>query len=79
MSEMDTEFVTFGEENLEELQQLIVLLMELENSGSNFEDLMYTCLMAAGYCAAEADIDPNEFMEIVRSIRMTDHGIYGDC
>jgi hypothetical protein len=75
----ETEFVTLGEENLDDLKQIIMLMMELENSGSNFEDLMYTCLMAAGYCASEAGIDADEFMEIVRSIRMTDDGVHGDC
>ena len=79
MSATEVEFVTLGEENLDDLKQIIMLMMELENSGSNFEDLMYTCLMAAGFCAAEAGIDADEFMEIVRSIRMTDDGIHGDC
>ena len=75
----ETEFVTLGEENLDDLKQIIMLMIKLENSGSHFEDLMYTCLMAAGYCASEAGIDADEFMEIVRSIRMTDDGVHGDC
>lgn len=52
---------------------------ELEKSGSTWENLMYICLLAAGHCAMEADVDADEFMHIVRSIRVTDEGVHGDC
>lgn len=65
--------------DFDDLMILIDGLDDMEKAGSSWEDLMYTCLVAAGYCAGEADIDADEFMTIVRSIRVTPEGISGDC
>jgi hypothetical protein len=75
---MDIEF-TFDSNSASDFQLLVVGLEELEKYGSSWEDLMYTCLLASAYCAGEAGIDADEFMEIVRSIRVTPDGISGDC
>jgi hypothetical protein len=40
---------------------------------------MHVCFLSAAYCAAEAGIDADEFMYVVKSIRVADEGIYGDA
>lgn len=69
----------FTEGDMEDLHVLVAGLQELEKAGSSWENLMYICLLAAGHCAIEADVDADEFMHIVRSIRVTDEGVHGDC
>jgi len=76
---MEIEFIPEEDGALDDLRILVSGLEELENSGSSWEDLMYTCLLAAAYCAGEHGIDADEFMEIVRSIRVTPEGVHGDC
>lgn len=76
---MEIEFIPEEDGALDDLRILVAGLEELENSGSSWEDLMYTCLLAAAYSAGEAGIDADEFMEIVRSIRVTPEGIHGEA
>jgi hypothetical protein len=65
--------------NVDDIFILLEGLTEMEKEGSSWEDLMYSCLVASAYCAGEAEIDADEFMSIVRSIRVTPEGISGDC
>jgi hypothetical protein len=76
MTEVDAEI---NGQDMLDFAAITVKLEELNINGSDWEDLMHVCFLSAAYCAAEAGIDADEFMYVVKSIRVADEGIYGDA
>ncbi len=58
---------------------LIDILEDMEDSGANWEELIFACLTAAAYCAQEGDYGADNFMTVIRGIRVTDQGYHGDA
>lgn len=59
--------------------QIVAHLDEINNAGTDWDDLINLCLLASAYCAQEAEMEPDEYMSIVRSIRVTEDGVYGEA
>lgn len=60
-------------------EMLSLVLLQLVGVGHRWEDLIDTCLLASAFCAQEADMHPDDYMVRVRSIKVTEDGIYGDA
>lgn len=58
---------------------LIDILQDMEDSGADWEELIFACLTAAAFCAAEGDYGADNFMKVVRGIKVTDEGYHGDA
>ena len=76
MTDIDVELT--GQDMLD-FAAITARLEELNVDGSDWEDLMHVCFLAAAYCASEAELDANQFMYVVKSIRVTDEGVYGEA
>lgn len=50
-----------------------------DGEGLPWENLMYLCFLGGAICAQNAELTPDDFMEAVRGIRVTEQGIYGDA
>ena len=69
-----------GEDYVDEsFELLVIVLQQLTEKGEKWEDLIDTCLLASAFCAQEAELHPDDYMTIIRSIKVTEEGIYGDC
>jgi len=60
-------------------EMIALVLHQLSELGQDWDELIDTCLLASAFCAQEADMHPDDYMMRVRSIRVTDDGIYGDA
>jgi hypothetical protein len=63
----------------EDFFQIVTILETINNAGTDWDDLINLCLLASAYCAQEAEMEPDEYMSIVRSIRVTEDGVYGEA
>lgn len=60
-------------------EMLALVLFQLADGGQDWEDLIDICLLASAFCAQEANMHPDDYMMRVRSIKVTEDGIYGDA
>ena len=60
-------------------EMIALVLFQLAERGQQWDDLIDTCLLASAFCAQEAEMHPDDYMVRVRSIRVTEDGIYGDA
>ena len=60
-------------------QSIADTLEDLIDSGNEWSNLLDVCLLASAYCAQQGGMTPDEFLEIVSSIRVTPEGIYGEA
>ena len=63
----------------EEFEAIVTLLEELSDSGVEWDDLLNLTLLASAYCGQKAEMSPEEYLQIISSIRVTDDGIYGEA
>tara|TARA_R100001509_G_scaffold134539_1_gene88120 strand:- start:1527 stop:1745 length:219 start_codon:yes stop_codon:yes gene_type:complete len=63
----------------EEFEAIVTLLEELSDSGVEWDDLLNLTLLASAYCGQMAEMSPEEYLQIISSIRVTDDGIYGEA
>jgi hypothetical protein len=63
----------------EEFEVIVALLEELSDSGVEWDDLLNLTLLASAYCGQMAEMSPEEYLQIISSIRVTDDGIYGEA
>ena len=73
------EEMSFEGYEAEDVFCLMELLKTLETMGSGWRDSMYICLLGAAICANRADMSPDEFMMALRSIKVTDDGVFGEA
>ena len=52
---------------------------ELSDSGVEWDDLLNLTLLASAYCGQMAEMSPEEYLQIISSIRVTEDGIYGEA
>ena len=69
----------YEEDDGEDFDIIISTLEALAASGVEWDDLMNLTLLASAYCGQMADISPDEYMEIISSIRVTEDGVYGEA
>ena len=69
----------YEEDDGEDFDVIISTLEALAASGVEWDDLMNLTLLASAYCGQMADISPDEYMEIISSIRVTEDGVYGEA
>lgn len=67
------------EEDSDDFDILIATLDGLNELGTDWDDLLNLTLLASAYCGQMAEISPDEYMEIISSIRVTEDGIYGEA
>ena len=67
------------EEDTDDFDILVATLDGLNGLGTDWDDLLNLTLLASAYCGQMAEISPDEYMEIVSSIRVTEDGIYGEA
>lgn len=67
------------EEDTDDFDILVATLDGLNSLGTDWDDLLNLTLLASAYCGQMAEISPDEYMEIVSSIRVTEDGIYGEA
>jgi hypothetical protein len=60
-------------------EMLALVLEQLNERGVDWDELIELSLLASAYAAQQGGTDPDEYMKIVRSIRVTEEGIYGDA
>ena len=60
-------------------EMLALVLFQLADGGQDWEGLIDICLLASAFCAQEANMHPDDYMMRVRSIKVTEDGIYGDA
>jgi hypothetical protein len=63
----------------EEFEVIVALLEELSDSGVEWDDLLNLTLLASAYCGQMAEMSPEEYLQIISSIRVTEDGIYGEA
>jgi len=63
----------------EEFEAIVTLLEELSDSGVEWDDLLNLTLLASAYCGQMAEMSPEEYLQIISSIRVTEDGIYGEA
>lgn len=63
----------------EEFEVIVALLEELSDSGVEWDDLLSLTLLASAYCGQMAEMSPEEYLQIISSIRVTEDGIYGEA
>jgi len=63
----------------DEFEVIVALLEELSDSGVEWDDLLNLTLLASAYCGQMAEMSPEEYLQIISSIRVTDDGIYGEA
>ena len=67
------------EEDTDDFDILVATLDGLNGLGTDWDDLLNLTLLASAYCGQMAEISPDEYMEIISSIRVTEDGIYGEA
>ena len=75
-SDNDEAFNGFDESDFVLLTSMLELMNE---SGSDWEEVMDLCFLGAAICAKNADMTADEFMVAVRGIRVTENGQFGDA
>jgi len=60
-------------------EMIALVLFQLAERGQQWDELIDTCLLASAFCAQEAEMHPDDYMVRVRSIKVTEDGIYGDA
>jgi hypothetical protein len=63
----------------DEFEVIVALLEELSDSGVEWDDLLNLTLLASAYCGQMAEMSPEEYLQIISSIRVTEDGIYGEA
>jgi len=80
-SKMDS--VMFDQDGLEledgNFEILALVLEQLNERGVEWDELIELSLLASAYAAQQGGTDPDEYMKIVRSIKVTEQGYYGDA
>jgi beta-lactamase class A len=75
--------VMFDQDGLElrdgNFEMLALVLEQLNERGVDWDELIELSLLASAYAAQQGGTHPDEYMTIVRSIKVTEQGIYGDC
>jgi len=67
------------EDDTDDFDILVATLEGLNELGTDWDDLLNLTLLASAYCGQMAEISPDEYMEIISSIRVTEDGIYGEA
>ena len=67
------------DEDTDDFDILVATFDGLNELGTEWGDLLNLALLASAYCGQMAEITPDEYMEIVSSIRVTEDGIYGEA
>lgn len=67
------------EEDTEDFDIIVATLEGLNELGTDWGDLLNLTLLASAYCGQMAEISPDEYMQIVSSIRVTEDGLYGEA
>lgn len=67
------------EEDGDDFDIIVSTLEVLNELGTDWDDLLSLALLASAYCGQMAEISPDEYMEIIFSIRVTEDGIYGEA
>jgi hypothetical protein len=49
------------------------------DGGVTWDDLMVLMLLGSAICASNAGLSPDDYMGVVRSVRVTDDGVFGDA
>lgn len=49
------------------------------DGGVTWDELMVLMLLGSAICASNAGLSPDDYMGVVRSVRVTDDGIFGDA
>lgn len=75
-SDNDEAFSGFDESDFVLLTSMLELMNE---SGSEWEEVMDLCFLGAAICAKNADMTADDFMVVVRGIRVTENGQFGDA
>ena len=73
---MRDEYIEMGGD---EFEVIVALLEELSDSGVEWDDLLNLTLLASAYCGQTAEMSPEEYLQIISSIRVTEDGIYGEA
>jgi len=73
------EEMSFEGYEMEDIFQLMELLKSLQGMGSSWRDTMYICLLGAAISANKAGMSPDEFMIALRSIKVTEDGMFGEA
>ena len=60
-------------------EMLALVLEQLNERGVDWDELIELSLLASAYAAQQGGTHPDEYMMIVRSIKVTEEGIYGDA
>jgi hypothetical protein len=76
MGSVMDEYIEMGGE---EFEVIVALLEELSDSGVEWDDLLNLTLLASAYCGQMAEMSPEEYLQIISSIRVTEDGIYGEA
>lgn len=67
------------EDDSDDFDIIMATLDGLNELGTEWDDLLNLTLLASAYCGQMAEISPDEYMEIISSIRVTDDGVYGEA
>ena len=67
------------EEDTDDFDILVATLDGLNGLGTDWDDLLNLTLLSSAYCGQMEEISPDEYMEIISSIRVTEDGIYGEA
>lgn len=67
------------EDDSEDFDIIVATLDGLNQLGTEWDDLLNLTLLASAYCGQMAEISPDEYMEIISSIRVTEDGLYGEA
>lgn len=62
-----------------EFDAIVSTLESLNMDGVEWDDLLNLTLLASAYCGQMAEMSPDEYMEIISSIRVTPDGVYGEA
>ena len=68
-----------GDYTDDNFEMLAIVLHQLNDRGTDWEELVNICLLCSAYCAQEDGMHPDDYMTVVRSIKVTEDGIYGDA
>jgi len=79
LSKMGSVMDEYIEMGGEEFEVIVALLEELSDSGVEWDDLLNLTLLASAYCGQMAEMSPEEYLQIISSIRVTEDGIYGEA
>lgn len=58
---------------------LIAMMETINEGGTSWEDIMHLCLLGSAICANNQDMTPDEYMVVLRGIKVTEEGFHGDA